>query len=396
MTDQKRHSEHTFTVSIIGGALAGLIAALAALYLFGVFKNGQSTPVRLSSLAMTVEEASTIDVVEFANPAVVSISISKDISRLNNFDRNEFPLEVFFGSSVPDATEGAVIRQVGGGSGFVVREDGLIVTNKHVVQDETAFFSVILADGRTVPAKVLARDPILDLALIDIDVENIPALPLGDSDMLRPGQTVIAIGNALSELGNTVTRGVISGIGRTVLAATSGGRSEILDHAIQTDAAINPGNSGGPLLNLRGEVIGINAAVSNRGQSVGFAIPINSAKQTIESVLAHGRIIRPYLGVRYLPITPRLAEELELSVTVGAIISAGENGSAIIPNSPAAKVGLQDGDIILEINKELLDEKDSLAKVISRQQVGDEVKIKVLRGEEELLIHVTLEEFPVE
>lgn len=355
------------------------------------------------------EETATIEVVEKVNPAVVSIAILQDVSQLRRPRRAQtFPFDDFFfgfpfelqlpeQGPPPRAEEREPdLRQVGGGSGFIIESDGLIVTNRHVVDSEQVKYKVILANGDEHEAKVLAKDPVLDVALLQIEVKDLPTLKLGDSDKLRLGQTVIAIGYALSEFGNTVTRGVVSGIGRRIEAGDGQGFSEVLEEAIQTDAAINPGNSGGPLLNLAGEVVGINTAVSSRGQSVGFAIPINNVKKTIESVRATGRIVRPWLGVRFMLITPRVAEVNKLPVKYGALIVRGESREelAVVPGSPADKAGLVENDIILEINGKKLEDRDSLSKEIAKYNVSDKIILKVLHKGEEKEVKVTLGEFP--
>jgi len=369
------------------GAFFGITATMLTLAVVGLFPPTDSTQVDrpLNTFARVDEQV--IDLVQTANEAVVNITVSKKISRSvpSNLDVSE-NLDV-----------SGQLLEVGGGSGFVISEDGLIVTNRHVVEDEDAVYSIVYASGQSFEAQVLAKDPVLDIALLKVDGNNLPTVPLGDSDTLRPGQTVIAIGNALAELGNSVTRGVVSAIGRRVEAGDGNGRNEILDHAIQTDAAINPGNSGGPLLNLSGEVVGINTAISSRGQSVGFAIPINDAKKTIESVVRHGRIIRPWLGVRYVPVTPRLADEMQLPVLYGALIIDGtsDDERGVLPNSPAAAAGLQEGDIILEINGEKLEDKDSLAQLVARHEVGEEIVIRFVRKGEERVLRLILDEFPI-
>ena len=403
---QHHHNKIRFHSAVVG-ALAGGLVAFGALFFTGNIAVPKYVPVGSETFPppMTQEEESTIEVVDFANPAVVNITISRDVARLRNFNRNQFPFDDFFGFDAPleftlpdDENPEPQLREVGGGSGVIIDASGLVVTNKHVVSDEEAIFTVTLSDGTEYEAQVLAKDPVLDLALIKIDGSDLPTLPLGDSDAIRPGQSVIAIGNALAEFGNTVTRGVVSGVGRRVQAGDGRGFSEVLDQAIQTDAAINPGNSGGPLLNLAGQVIGINTAVSSRGQSVGFAIPINAAKKTIESVQENGRIIRPWIGVRYIPVTPRLAEENNLGVTYGALIAGGASpeAPAVISGSPADKAGLAANDIVLEINGEKLEDKDSLAVIISRYDVGDTISLLVLRDGEQKERIITLEEFPIE
>lgn len=282
-----------------------------------------------------------------------------------------------------------------GGTGFIVSEDGMILTNKHVVFDEEAEYTVFTNDGRRFSAKVLARDPIQDLAIIKIEQENLQpfsVMKLGDSDKLESGQTVIAIGNALGEFRNTVSVGVISGLGRKI-TASGGSFVEILEDIIQTDAAINKGNSGGPLLNLRGEVIGINTAMAVNAQSIGFAIPINKAKKDIEQVKTIGKIVYPFLGIRYILVNEKVKQEYDLSTDYGALIVDGEPGnSAIWPDSPAEKAGLQEGDIVLGFDDEKITFENSLAKIIMRYNPGDEVVLKVLRDEQEFYIDIVLDE----
>ncbi len=287
------------------------------------------------------EESATIDVVNKTNQAVVSINIFQNIPnrrRTQTIPFDDFPFFGFpFEIQVPDnqsQPETSEPVQVGGGSGFIIKSDGLIVTNRHVVDSATAKYKVVLADGKEYEARLVAKDPVLDVAFLDIDAENLPIIPLGDSDKLKLGQTVIAIGYALAEFGNTVTRGVVSGINRRVVAGDNSGMSEVIEEAIQTDAAINPGNSGGPLLNLAGEVVGINTAVSSRGQTVGFAIPINSVKRTIESVQREGKIVRPWLGVRYTFVTPALAKRIICPLLTALSLCAAITKPSS-PSSPA-------------------------------------------------------------
>lgn len=412
----RRHFNLVILFSLIFGAVGGAVIGPVVQQRLGnlpqtVIREVEKPVGTLQQTSFTDEEAATIDVVGRANPAVVSIAILQDVSEFSN--SATFPFDDFFfefgnpyeirlpepkpRNQRPKNNE-PQFRQVGGGSGFVIEPNGLIVTNRHVVDNEEAKYMVILSDGKEYEATIVAKDPVLDVALIKIDAADLATLPLGDSEKLKLGQTVIAIGNALSEFGNTVTRGVVSGVGRRVEAGDGRGFGEVIDEAIQTDAAINPGNSGGPLLNLAGEVVGINTAVSREGQLIGFAIPINSLKKTIESVQKNGRIVRPWLGVRYQPVTPRLAEVNSLSVTYGALVLRGENPDelAVIPGSPANKAGIVENDIILEINGKKLEDKDSLAKIIGTFSVGDEVAMKILRKGEEKTVKVMLGEFPTE
>lgn len=294
--------------------------------------------------------------------------------------------------------------EIEGGTGFIVSEDGMILTNKHVVLDEEAEYTVFTNDGRKFSAKVLAQDPIQDLAVLGIEqektvdgngefvLESFPTVKLGDSDKLESGQTVIAIGNALGEFRNTVSVGVISGLGRKI-TASGGGFVEILEDVIQTDAAINKGNSGGPLLNLRGEVVGINTAMALEAQSIGFAIPINKAKKDIEQVKTIGKIVYPFLGIRYVLISEKIKEENDLPVDYGAFVIDGEPGEpAIWPDSAAEKAGLKEGDIVLEFNDEKITTENTLAKIIVKYNPGDEIVLKILRGTKEISVEVTLDE----
>lgn len=408
---KEQHSHKLIALTLIAtflvGSGSGFLGAMIFLR-YGTgsvnLKSSLKSQSQTSGQVFSEEEKTVIDVVHKANPAVVSIVISQHIGK-NNPSANVF--DNFFGFpmrlQVPvepapkdDKKPNDLVR-VGGGSGFIISTDGLIVTNKHVVGDESAVYTVVMSDGKEYPARVVATDPVLDVGLIKIEAKELPVLSLGDSDKIQIGQTVIAIGYALAEFGNTVTKGVVSGIGRHVEAGNMFGQREVLDQAIQTDTAINPGNSGGPLLNLGGEVIGINTAVSQQGQLVGFAIPINSLKRTIESVQKNGRIIRPWLGVRYMPITPLIANENNLGINYGALIRGGAdtNQLPVIPGSPADKAGLIENDIILEVNGVRLEDKDSLPKEISKLNIGDEVTLKVLSKGKEKEVKLKLEEFPV-
>ncbi len=297
-----------------------------------------------------------------------------------------------------------LIEGVGGGTGFIVSEDGLILTNKHVVFDDDAEYTVFTNNGKKFSAKVLAKDPFQDLAIVKIDQENnvnengelvvnkFPVLTLGDSDNIERGQTVIAIGNALAEFRNTVSSGLISGLGRRI-TASGGTYVETLDDVIQTDTAINKGNSGGPLLNLRGEVIGINTAIANNAQSIGFSIPINYAKRDIEQIQETGKIVYPFIGVRYVLVNEEVKEERKLTVNYGVLIVEGDPWQpAITSGSPAEQVGLEEGDIILSLDGKDITENNSLVKILMRYRAGDEVTLKVLRDNQDMNIVLTLSE----
>lgn len=346
------------------------------------------------------EESAVVDVVKRASPAVVSIIISKDLNKVPGFSSDpfnfwQFGLDPFYQNrdSGNNNSNTPNIQQVGGGSGFIISSDGLIVTNKHVVEDETATYTVLTNDGKKHEAKVLSTDPINDLALVKIETTGLNVLPLGDSSKIKIGQKVIAIGNSLGQYRNTITTGVVSGIGRTIIASGGSG-SEQLEGVIQTDAAINPGNSGGPLLDIGGSVIGINTAIDSQGQLLGFAIPVNDLKKDIESFQKFGKITKPFLGVRYVLVNETIKEENNLTVDYGALIVSGGKPSApaVIVGSAADKAGLREGDIILSVNDIKIDQDHSLAGMLKNFNPGDVVKMKILSRGVEKDITVTLGE----
>ena len=262
-----------------------------------------------------------------------------------------------------------------------------------MVDQKDVEYTVFTNNGKKHIAKVIARDPVLDIALIKIEGSDFPSLSLGNSDSLEVGQSVIAIGNALAEFRNTVSVGVVSGLARSITAGSNSGNAEVLDHVIQTDAAINPGNSGGPLLDLEGKVIGVNVAVAQGSQSIGFALPINSVKGAIESVKSTGKIVRPYLGIRYVVINAQMKEKNNLTVDYGVLVKAGANASelAVIPGSPADKAGIVENDIILEVDRIKLDDKTNLASVIREKKIGQVISLKILHKGVEKIVSVTLE-----
>lgn len=354
----------------------------------------------------TTYEEMIISAVDKAIPAVVSIIISKDVPVYEQYLEKQKPFGDFYPLEieVPKLKQkGTQEKQVGSGSGFIVSKDGLVVTNKHVVYDEKANYIVFLADGSAFKAIVLGKDPVQDLALIKIDVKNeinsqgqiktrdFPVLTLGDSSKIKIGQTAIAIGNALGEFSNTVSVGIISGKGRTI-TAQGAGIAETLEDILQTDAAINRGNSGGPLLNLKGEVIGINVAVAEDAQGIGFAVPINEAKINIKQYQEQGKISRAFLGVRYLEINKAIQNEKGLAVDYGALIIRGENINepAITPGSAADKAGLKEGDIILEVSGEKITENNSLSKIIRQYYPNQTITLKIMRNGSILTLPVVL------
>jgi serine protease Do len=282
--------------------------------------------------------------------------------------------------------------QEGAGSGIIISKDGYILTNKHVVSGSTQL-SVITSDGTVHDnARVLGTDPLNDLAFIKLDgVTNMTPAVLGDSSSVRIGQKVVAIGNSLGEFQNTVTSGIISGTGRPI-SAQEGGSIENLTDLLQTDAAINPGNSGGPLVNLRGQVIGINTAVAQDAQSIGFSIPINSAKGIIKNLQKTGQVERAYLGVNYITITPELAKQYKLPVKKGAYV-VSDSDKSIISGSPADKAGMKDKDIITKVGDIEVGEKGSVSSLVSEYTIGDKVPLTILRAGKQMTVTVTLQKY---
>jgi len=393
----------SFFTSVITGSVFGLLTEQRIIGKYGmeptkIIRQQIIKPGETQFIPQTTEEEKTIEVVRNASPAVVSIIISKDLPIIQQYDPfQEFFNDPFFSPffQVPTPapkSSGTIKQEIGGGTGFIISSDGLILTNKHVVSDPEADYTVLTNDGNKYPATVIARDPMQDLAIIKITKDNLPTLSLGNSDNIEIGQSVIAIGNALGEFRNTVSVGVISGLRRTITAG-NGATSETLDEVIQTDAAINKGNSGGPLMNLSGEVIGINTAMASSAQNIGFAIPINKAKKDISDVKNKGKISYPYIGVRYVLINKEIAEKNKLAVDYGALVARDNEGNAaIVPGSPAEKAGILENDIVLEIDNVKIDENNTLAKIISKKQVSDIIKLKIRRGDKELAVDVTLEE----
>lgn len=356
---------------ILGGALLMSLALWGGWY--GGVNNSLPTNSSNNTTSQTVtlqEDSAIIDAVAKVSPSVVSIVSTRNV-------------QSFFG----------MVQEQGAGTGFVIKSTGLIATNKHVVSDQ-ATYKVLTADGKSYDATVVAQDPLNDLALVKINATGLKAVELGDSDKLKVGQQVIAIGNALGEYQNTVTRGIVSAIGRTITAGGGDGSSETLEGVIQTDATINPGNSGGPLVNLFGQVIGINTAMDLQGSQIGFAIPINSVKSALDSYATTGKISRPMLGIRYINITKELAALEKLEVTQGALVVKGSNAEqpAVTPGGPADKAGIKENDILVSINNKTINENNSIASLLRTYKPGDTVTIKLLRAGKELQVTVKLGE----
>lgn len=340
------------------------------------------------SLKPTPEDTNFVTtVVDQVSPAVVRVNVKRVVDTdIPDVFNNPF-FERFFGDSIPTPPEQRV--QQGLGSGFIINSDGYILTNAHVVSKADQV-TVALRDGRTLDGEVLGTDPLTDIAVIDIDAENLPTVPLGNSESVKPGQWAIAIGNPLG-LNETVTVGVISATGRPSSAI---GVSDKRVDFIQTDAAINPGNSGGPLLNARGEVIAINTAIIGQAEGLGFAVPINTAKDVSQEIIETGQVVYPYVGVRMVTLTPdikqRLPQELQITADSGVLVVETVQGS------PARDAGLRPGDIIREINGEPVQKSEQVQSIVQQQDVGDRVSMLIERNGETQDITVQLEQLPVE
>lgn len=388
----------TFILSSTIGASFGFLGGIAGNGVYNWLRErtgGQLPDFTNTETVTTIKEESAItEAVKKVSPSVVSIIVTKDIPIIEQYWSDPFG-DFFFPFRVPQQRQnGTEKKEVGGGTGFIIASDGMILTNKHVVSDEEAEYTVLTNSGDKYEAKVLARDDTNDLAILKIDKKDLPAVEFGDSDAVEIGQTVIAIGNALGEFRNTVSAGVVSGLSRSITAGGGAGGAEQLTGVIQTDAAINPGNSGGPLLNIKGQVIGINTAIVEGAQNIGFAIPINDAKADIQSVKEFGRIKKPYLGVRYVMINKNIKQRNKLDIDEGALILRGseEGDLAVVPGSPADKAEIVENDIILEIDGIKLTQDNPLANVISKKKIGDKIKLKVLHKGEEKMIEAALEE----
>jgi serine protease Do len=401
------HMMRTFVVSGVIAALTTVGIAGGAWWYFTTHSEAYPrivSPDPSTAQVSTTSDSAVVAAVRRANPAVVAITVSKDVPKYEQYlERVPAPFGGFFGEEffyeVPRMREQGTERQdIGGGSGFLVSHDGLVVTNRHVVADIDAEYTVFTNDGEKHTARVIARDPHLDLAVLDIEGDTYEYLTFGDSDSVQLGQTVIAIGNALAEFRNTVSVGVVSGLARSITASDGRGSAEVLDHLIQTDAGINEGNSGGPLLDVSGKVIGVSVAMASGAENIGFALSANSVKGVVASVQETGEIVRPYLGVRYVPITPLLRERNGLTIEYGVIVLRGDTVTdlAVLPGSPADKAGIRENDVLLEVDGVRLVEGTSLGSIIAGKKVGDTVEIRLLRAGEEHAVSVLLTKMPTE
>ncbi|MDP3758661.1 MAG: trypsin-like peptidase domain-containing protein [Candidatus Daviesbacteria bacterium] len=326
-------------------------------------------PKTLEIQTVVQEENAVVSAVEKSSPSVVAIGATTRV--FNPFDPFSAP-----------RSQNATI-----GTGFVVSSKGIIVTNKHVVDDLNTRYNIVTKDGKKYEARRIYRDPVLDLAIVQVDGSDLKALELGDSSKIKVGQTVIAIGNALGRFTNTVTTGVVSGLGRSVMAGDPfSGSAESLDDLIQTDAAINPGNSGGPLLNSAGQVIGVNVATTEGAQNIGFAIPINAVKKITHEFSEKGTVSRPFLGISYRFISKDVAIMNE--VPQGVYIQD------VVADSSADKAGIKVGDIITKVDGQTVDSETKISQAISNKKIGDSLNLTVWNDGKERSITTMLQELP--
>lgn len=357
-------------VAVTGGAIADRVFGFRPLD--KIFPRQNS--FRVSQTILT-EESVVTAVAENVSPSVVTVSYETPQRKVLQFDP--------FGGGFSQKVEGGTPEDIG--SGFVVSKDGLIITNKHVVSAEGKY-KVITNDNKEYEVKEISKDPSNDIAVLKIEVNDLTPIELGDSANLKVGQFVIAIGTALGEFRHTVTTGVVSGLGRGITTGgTFSGYVEKLDDVIQTDAAINPGNSGGPLLNSAGQVIGINVAIAQGAQNIGFAIPINTVKEALEEYQVNGKFSpKPYLGVEYQMVEKQTA--ILNNVPQGAYVVG------VVTGSPAEKAGILEGDIITKIADQTLSEDNKdISLIVSSKKVGEKITVEVWRDDEIKKIEVILE-----
>jgi len=383
------------------GLLAVLVLGIAAGFAGGYWGAGVradngtlGNSLSAQKKVVTSQSQLISQIAKSVGPSVVSVDVVSQTTDTSG------GLGSLFGGSLGGQEESA-------GTGIIISSDGLIITNRHVVPSGTTSVSVTLADGTELKnVQVLGRtsdSDSLDIAFLkitDAKGHKLPAAAIGDSSQLQVGDAVVAIGNALGQFQNTVTSGIISGYGRSVQAGDSSGNqaAENLDDLFQTDAAINEGNSGGPLVNLNGQVIGINTAIASGSQNIGFAIPINDVTGLIKQVQKTGKLQRPYLGVRYVALTPDIASQYDISATSGAFIppSADSASPSVLNGSPAEKAGLQPGDVITEVDNTKIDQTHSLTSIIDKHEVGDRVNLTLLRDGKKIHAEATLEAIPTE
>ncbi|MCT7970816.1 HhoA/HhoB/HtrA family serine endopeptidase [Laspinema olomoucense] len=348
----------------------------------------QSAPVIQARLPLT-ETNFVTDVVQNVGPAVVRINASRTVTTQIPDAFNDPFFRQFFGSRFPTEPQERVER--GTGSGFIISKEGQILTNAHVVAGADTV-EVTLKDGRSFTGQVMGTDPVTDVAVVKIDATDLPTAVVGDSEQLQPGEWAIAIGNPLG-LDNTVTVGIISGTGRS---SSQVGVPDKRVNFIQTDAAINPGNSGGPLLNQRGEVIGMNTAIIQGAQGLGFAIPINRAQDIAQQLIANGEVQHPYLGIQMVQLTPELKNEINNNPNAGLTITEDKGIliAQVMPDSPAVRSGLRAGDVIVSINGVQMADANAVQQQVERTRVGGELQMQVIRNGQPMTLAVQPGAFP--
>lgn len=371
-------------ISVICSTIAGFFAGGIAYSYLGNQGGSllSSRGGQISQIDISREESAITNLVQETSPSVVSISISRNVPS-GGFN----PFDIFWGNDGRIETRE---REVGGGTGFIVSKDGFIMTNKHVVNDADGKYTVIFNDGERVAGELVALHPTQDLAILKINKSGLQPLTFAESDDILVGQTVIAIGNALTEFDNTVSRGVVSGLRRSIVASDQVGNSEELSNIIQTDAAINPGNSGGPLLDINGRVIGVNVALAQGAQNIGFAIPSNVAYRMLQDVSEFGEVRAAFMGIRYQMIEPNTQLSQELGVGNGVFVSSTE-GPAVLADSPAALAGIKTGDVITRIDDQEITVRNSLIDILTKYRPGDTIELDVIRDGAELTLNLTLD-----
>ncbi|WP_019505579.1 HhoA/HhoB/HtrA family serine endopeptidase [Pleurocapsa sp. PCC 7319] len=382
MTQSKIWKKATSSLSLI---LLGSGIALGGNYLINspqsfaqnsdndALTNKKELVEETTEIAVNLPQNYVSEVVKQVGDSVVRIDASRKVSTNAPAMFNDPFFRQFFGSQMPDFPQEQIQR--GMGSGFVVSSDGLIITNAHVVEGSEEV-EITLKDGRTFKGEVMGTDPMTDVGVIKIDAENLPTVKIADSNQLQPGEYAIAIGNPLG-LDNTVTTGIVSATGRSSAQVGVGDKRV---NFIQTDAAINPGNSGGPLLNAKGEVIGVNTAIIQGAQGLGFAIPINQARDVADQLVTKGKVDHPYLGIQMVAITPEFQEQLKASGEKSQITEKeGVVIMDVVADSPAEKAGLKIGDTIKKVDGESVLQPDEIQKLVQKAKVGDELPIQLIR-----------------
>ncbi len=383
-----KHTSANHNSIIKTGSLLLLVLAFCSGIIGGVigskYFGGRITSLNNTSQGQQIVSSQSELISKIAkdvSPSTVSINVKSSTTQ-----------QSIFGDTREKVSEGA-------GSGIILSNDGVVMTNKHVIPENAKTVSVTTSDGKTYDnVSVTARDPRAnyDIAFLKINgVSNLTPAKLGDSSKMQVGSAVVAIGYALGEFSNTVTSGIISGTGRPITAGDqSGASSENLTNLFQTDAAINPGNSGGPLVNMNGEVIGINTAVAGDAQNIGFSIPIDDVKAQVGSILGKGKLEIPYLGVRYVMLTEQINKKNNIGSDTGAWLKGGTDTLAVISGSPADKAGLKEGDVILKVNGKDVNENNPLGSVLGAYKVGDEIEITYLRDGKQQTTKTKLELSP--